>query len=612
MNKRMKKIFNASLITLTFIAMISLALPASANYSAVVDPAIQYQTVEGWGTSLAWWANVTGGFANKDDYADKIFGSSGLQLNVVRYNIGGGDPNDTYMQFRAKVPGFEPSNGTWNWNADANQRYILSAAKARGANVFEAFSNSPPVWMTNSGSVTGASGGGNNLKSGYEDDFANYLTEVVKHFHDSWGITFRTLNPMNEPISSWWKLGNNQEGDHFDLAGQNTIIKQVASTLTSKGMTYTTVSSPDENSIDNSVTSFNSYDSTAKSNISQINTHSYNGSNRSGLLNTAKSNGKRLWQSEYGDGDATGITMSKKILSDMKDMQPSAWVYWQAVENSTGWGFLNNVLDGSGNTSYTYNQKYYVMGNYSKFIRPGYKMISINDGNSLAAYDSSSGKLVIVTTNNGTADTNVTYDLTRFGTVSGPAVPYRTGAGASLGQQSNISVSNKSFTATAKAGSVTTYVITGVSGISSGGIVSGGTYTLLNPNSGKVLDVTANGTADGTNVEIWQDGGATNQRWILTDNGDGTYKVIDSHSGKALDVSGTGTADGTNVDIWPYNSGSNQKWKITQNTDGTYKFIDSHSGKALDVTGNGTANGTNVEIWTDNGGSSQKWTLTLH
>jgi hypothetical protein len=27
-----------------------------------VDPSIQYQTLQGWGTSLAWWANVVGGF----------------------------------------------------------------------------------------------------------------------------------------------------------------------------------------------------------------------------------------------------------------------------------------------------------------------------------------------------------------------------------------------------------------------------------------------------------------------------------------------------------------------------------------------------------------------
>lgn len=37
--------------------------------------------------------------------------------------------------------------------------------------------------------------------------------------------------------------------------------------------------------------------------------------------------------------------------------------------------------------SYTINQKYYVLGNYSKSIRPGYKFIHNNNGNTLTAYD---------------------------------------------------------------------------------------------------------------------------------------------------------------------------------------------------------------------------------
>ncbi|XEC95850.1 RICIN domain-containing protein [Paenibacillus tarimensis] len=142
-----------------------------------------------------------------------------------------------------------------------------------------------------------------------------------------------------------------------------------------------------------------------------------------------------------------------------------------------------------------------------------------------------------------------------------------------------------------------------------GAIVSGETYSLRNPKSGKMLDIANNGTADGTNVQIYEDNGSDAQRFTIIDNGDGTYRLIGVTSGKALDVNGGGTADGTNVQIWSYNGGSHQKWRIVFNKDGTYKLIDSHSGKALDVNGAGTANGTNVQIWTDNGGDAQKWEL---
>ncbi|WP_028610082.1 RICIN domain-containing protein [Paenibacillus harenae] len=138
-----------------------------------------------------------------------------------------------------------------------------------------------------------------------------------------------------------------------------------------------------------------------------------------------------------------------------------------------------------------------------------------------------------------------------------------------------------------------------------GPVVSGETYTLRNPNSGKMLDVANGGTANGTNVQIYQDNGNNAQRFTIIDNGDGTHRILAVQSGKALDVADLGTANGTNVQLWTYLGGANQKWRIVLNADGTYKLIDSNSGKALDVNGNGTANGTNVQIWTDTGG--QKW-----
>jgi hypothetical protein len=136
-----------------------------------------------------------------------------------------------------------------------------------------------------------------------------------------------------------------------------------------------------------------------------------------------------------------------------------------------------------------------------------------------------------------------------------------------------------------------------------------GTYYIINPNSGKVLDVAGAGTASGTNVDIYSNLSGANQRWIVTSNGDGTYKIIDSNSNNSLDVTGAGTVDGTNVETWAYSGSANQRWKLIQNSDSTYKIIDSNSNKALDIYGGGTADGTNVDIWPDSGTANQKWVL---
>jgi len=156
------------------------ALPARADYTAFVDPNVVVVTnFEGWGTSLCWWPNVVGAYPNRNTYADLAF--SQLKLNIVRYNIGGGEnPTNNFLSFRAQMPGFEPTNGVWNWSADANQRWMLQAALARGVDHVEAFANSPPWWMTISGSVTGNTNG-NNLQTNYERAFAVYLASVVSN-----------------------------------------------------------------------------------------------------------------------------------------------------------------------------------------------------------------------------------------------------------------------------------------------------------------------------------------------------------------------------------------------------------------------------------------------
>ena len=76
-------------------------------------------------------------------------------------------------------------------------------------------------------------------------------------------------------------------------------------------------------------------------------TEPYHGPNRVELRRAVGN--KRLWQSEYGDGDASGYTMAQEIIRDVKELRPNAWVYWQPVEPDVpeyGWGLINaNYID---------------------------------------------------------------------------------------------------------------------------------------------------------------------------------------------------------------------------------------------------------------------------
>jgi O-glycosyl hydrolase len=217
------------------------------------------------------------------------------------------------------------------------------AARGGGA-VLEAFSSSPPCWMTSSGCASGNTDGSNNLKDDSYDAFADYLTEVVKHYRDSYGIVFRTLEPLNEPSASWWTAGGGQEGCHFSASNQQTIIKAVGAALAAKGLTGTTVSASDENSVDDGYDNMRGFDATTLAAMSQMNVHTYTGSRRADLRTLATSTGKRLWQSESGplnqtlstDTDAA-LFMAGRIITDLRALQPQAWVDWQVGDPSPDW-----------------------------------------------------------------------------------------------------------------------------------------------------------------------------------------------------------------------------------------------------------------------------------
>jgi O-Glycosyl hydrolase len=456
------------------------SINGQANEANVIQikPDIGYDGFEGWGTSLAWWGHIVGRWSSQeklDEVMDLIFDADkGLGLNIIRYNIGGGEnpaiqPNT--LRPGGDVPGFQPEKGLWNWRADEGQRNVMLAARKRGAAISEAFSNSPPYWMTISGSVTGAEDGGNNLREDCYEEFADYLTEVVKHYKEVYGIIFRTLNPLNEPVSSWWKKGNIQEGAHFSLDKQMKIIKKTALSLQLKGLSGTAVSAPDENSVDETLEMLHGYDEDTFNSIAQINTHTYTGIGLAELRELAKVKGKKLWMSEYGTGGTEPhnhedmscvMELAERVVSDLRLLQPAAWVYWQAVEDESAqnnWGFIHSDFK-QGDSQYEITKQYYAMAHFSKFIRPGSRILFTDDSRSVAAYDSVNGQLTVVVHNRGD-QRQANYDLGAFGADGSTAKVYRTTERDNLAE-SELFVRNNQLTVKLEPQSVTTVILSNI------------------------------------------------------------------------------------------------------------------------------------------------------
>lgn len=570
--------------------------PARAQDTATVDPSVQFQTWQGWGTSLAWWAKVVGGLPEpaRQDYMDKAFDPvKGLGLNVIRYNIGGGEnpkhllPNKQFMGFRESIDGYEPSPGKWDWNADAYQRWVLKRAMQMGANHVEAFSNSPPYWMTRSGSVTGDPEGKDNLDPKYNAAFADYLAEVVKHFRDNWGVTFESLEPLNEPSGSWWKMGNHQEGCHVDRPHQNIVIKATGAAL-ARQRVHIPVSASDESVIDDAARTFPYYDATALGYLTRINTHSYGGNARTQVSAYALGAGKDLWLSEYGDSDASGMKMSRRILEDIHGLHPSAWVYWQVVDSSGGWGFLKSPQLNDKDPAYTINKKFYVMGQYSKYIRPGCRMMAISDRNSLAAYDAKSKTLVIVTTNSSAAARPVTFDLSGFSRLGASVTAVRTSPTENWAKLPAVAVTKKTFTVNCSPKSVTTFVIPNAAFTARASWNPFAWYTLKHRQTGQLLEEQGRERNDFTPVVLGKltpsDDG---QQWRILPMGGGIYKLVNRHDGLTLEIGGEKIDPGATADLYHDKADapghSSQQWRMTRKSNGDFSFVNTSTGLALAV-----------------------------
>ena len=397
------------------------------HFPVRIGPGTLYRQFDGWGTSLAWWAHVVGGFPAhvRDIYMRRIFDPvHGLGLTVARYNIGGGEnPRYHFLTHRAAIPGFAPHPPRFDWAADKNQRLILHDCIRMGVNQVQAFSNSPPWYMTISGSVTGGRRGQNNLRPQDFGSFADYLAIVVAHFDWTWGIRFQTVEAFNEPVSYWWKFGGSQEGCRIGNREQNLIIPLLYRALKSRNL-VTEIAAPDDNAVNQTIESFKSYGPAARREVTQIDTHSYHGHGRVELRQLAQGAGKRLWMSEYGDGDATGITMAQRIIKDIRELQPRAWVYWQVVDGP-GWGMMVNPENGRS-TGFHVTAKYYVMAQFSRFIRPGDWILDVDSGNCIASYRPDSHTLNVVAVNPGETAMHPSLDLSAFDVARKPVRTYLT------------------------------------------------------------------------------------------------------------------------------------------------------------------------------------------
>ncbi|MCK9343113.1 MAG: glycoside hydrolase, partial [Massilibacteroides sp.] len=389
------------------------------------------QTIEGWGSSLCWWAAQIGSWeeAKVDSILDCFLSKEGTNMNIFRYNIGGGDdPSHLGGHMvkgkgkRAEMEGFKDSpSSPFNFKADQAQRRILLKIKEKRPDaIFEAFSNSPPYWMT----YSGCSGGNkdpmkDNLKPEYYQSFCDYLVEVCKYYKETYGIVFRTLEPFNESTSGYWNAFGSQEGCHFNPQTQVKIIRILDKKLKESGLS-TVISVSDETNIASFLKVMKTYkqEGDLLNRIGQLNVHTYSGTNteREKACALVGETGLRFWQSETGPNKGQGImsnlNLIQKMFDDLSIMKPSAWLDWQLMEErNEKWCLLTCDFK---TQDYYINKNYYVRMQITRFFKQGYRFVEIPNRKVLAAISPSKKEFVLAVLNNTPAEKKYSLDLTLF------------------------------------------------------------------------------------------------------------------------------------------------------------------------------------------------------
>jgi O-glycosyl hydrolase len=415
------------------------SLQPSVEKAVTLKATQTFQTIEGFGASDCWSPAYVGKHwtSSRDRISELLFSSEieagqpkGIALSIWRVNLGAGsaaqgEASGIEDKVR-RAESYLTDQLSLDWTRCEGQRYFLSRATALGCESIVLFSNSPPVQYTFNGKGYSAQGPVSNLKADCYDDFAAYLAEVASHYLSE-GYPVTHISPVNEPQYNW---ESGQEGSAWTNDEVARLARELDQALTSRHLSSTHLllaeagdweylyRTKNEAARSNQLSAFFTAGSTAYigdlSHLKkQVCAHSYwtDGSwegmrnVRTQAAQAAARYGLSLWQSEWsmlGDGYSSAefvgfeqaseidiaLYMSKVIHNDLTVAGVTSWSFWTSMDVAR-WGHKNRFLlisllpaggeygDIAGEGAFQPTATLWALGNYSRFIRPGYRRIAL-------------------------------------------------------------------------------------------------------------------------------------------------------------------------------------------------------------------------------------------
>ena len=434
-----------------------------------------HQVIDGFGGSNAW-TRLPNNSDLASDLVKLLFSrTEGMGFSILRNRIPfresvPGDShnhNDGFVvrnsdytySYKENADGTKTFDLNWNsWDLDSTRRLIRQIKNLGSAGpeqlVIMSSPWSPPnnrvtQWKED---ITGVNARTNfvmdysrpeiwgRLKRARYNDYADLLADYVKNFESNMGHPLSILSIQNEPN---WKA--DWECAYWSGLDLRDFIKVISQRFPMKGLTFG--GSDNTNKIYNNIgimmpefenfnINFNEMikpsmdDPEAERIITHIALHQYNApsdaSSRAGAREFPEiiKTGKRFWQTEVsgsgtylpkGIGIQNALFYARMIHWDMTLTQTNAFLYWWLWTNSPSEDFPGALV------MIDYDElviahRLYVMGQYSRFIRPGWHRVECTTSPLTGLYSSAyrntqTNEIAIVIINETISPASLSIDL---------------------------------------------------------------------------------------------------------------------------------------------------------------------------------------------------------
>ena len=393
-----------------------------------VRPEVKHQTIEGFGASAAWWAQVVGGWPDeiRKEIIKLLYSKTeGLGMNTYRYNLGGGSKESGAGSFGnpwRRTSDFLAPDGSYDWSRDPEALWCLREAVQNGADDIVFFVNSPPDRWTITGAAQGKIPFRANLLRKNELNFTKYVLDVVEHFFAE-GIPVTFVSPINEPFGPWIEQAG-QEGCHYHPRGVRRLMRLFAEEMDKrpalKDVRLSGAENNDLRMMNKTYTRAVLNDKVIRARIDGIDVHGYVFKPLEFLKDAdVKRRFRRFMDKHYpnepvrmtewthmvGGRDysmGSALEMLRVMWEDFSISNVVSWQHWIAVSEVD---YCDGLIYVDKDTqTFDIPKRYYAFGNYTKFVPRGSVRVEVegsSDEVQAVAFVTPEGKNVVILRNAG-------------------------------------------------------------------------------------------------------------------------------------------------------------------------------------------------------------------